>query len=102
MIGVFVINQRAIHANLAAIDRAKITWAAATGAGEGASATPDDLAPFLPGKSFPKSVAYETYEISPIGVQASYTIHVGERPPATPRQPPWEASKMPPLPKPSW
>lgn len=96
-----VIDKPAIRANLAAIDRAKIAWAAATGAGEDASPTPDELAPFLPGKVFPTPVGSEIYEINPIGVKASHTIDVGKHPPTTPRQPPWEASKLPPLPEPS-
>ncbi|MCU0771766.1 MAG: DUF4190 domain-containing protein [Verrucomicrobia bacterium] len=101
-IKVGVIDEPAIQANLAAIDRAKIAWAAATGAGEDASPTPDELAPFFPGKMFPTPVASEIYEINPIGVKASHTIDVGQHPPTTPRQPPWEASQMPPLPEPSW
>ncbi len=101
-IKVGVIDEPAIQANLAAIDRAKIAWAAATGADEHAMPTADELTPFFPGKVFPTPVTSEIYEINPIGVKASHTIDVGQHPPTTPRQPPWEASKLPPLPKPSW
>jgi hypothetical protein len=101
MIGIVVAQELKAHADLAAIDRAKVTWAAATGAEEGALPTQDDITPFLPGKAFP-SVAYKVYNINPVGVRASYAL-VGPTLVSADSSPPLrEGRKLPPVPAPPW
>lgn len=66
--------QATVAYNIESIERAKISWSAATGKGAGSLPTAEELAPFMPNNAFPKPMAGEAYAINPIGTSASCTV----------------------------